>query len=86
MKVNGVGVQKKWDLVSQILLYLFRAKEWRLAQTVLDQYKIRYVYIGSLERSDFRPSEALFGQHMPVVFQNSVVTIYEYLPVNSQNE
>ncbi len=79
------GVKEMGSRETDIAL-LFRAREWKLAKTVLDQYQIRYVYVGSMERSDFRPSDVLFGQHMPVVFQNSVVTIYEYMPVNSQNE
>jgi uncharacterized membrane protein len=44
----------------------------------MDKYDIRYVYVGSLERSHY-PSAALdrFDYIMDVVYQQGTVTIYK---------
>jgi YYY domain-containing protein len=56
---------------------LYRARQWSQASTILEQYNIRYVYIGGLERGDYRPDEALFQAHLNLVYENDTVTIYE---------
>lgn len=66
------------------IIRLFRAKDWAQVDEVLQKYQIRYVYIGPLEKSSYHPDETIFRQHMPVVFQNTVVTIYENSTLDSQ--
>jgi uncharacterized membrane protein len=47
------------------------------AQAILDKYDVEYVYVGSLEKTDFSPTSlAKFDLFMDVVFKNSDVTIY----------
>ena len=50
----------------------------KLTLTLLDNYGIRYVYVGSLERQEY-PATALskFDQLLDVAYQNGQVTIYE---------
>ncbi len=57
---------------------LYKTTSWSEAETILKQYNIRYVYVGGLERSAYRVSEAKFQNNLKIVFQKGVVTIYEY--------
>ncbi len=63
---------------------LFCAPNWEQAQRIIQQYNIRYIYIGSLERSTYTPqscgtglSEAKFTQNLIRAFQQGNVTIYQ---------
>jgi YYY domain-containing protein len=62
---------------------LYQANSWQEAQAILDEYNIRYIFVGSLERIKYSSGQALLhveilNQNLPVVFQNASVTIYEY--------
>ena len=57
---------------------LFSSDDWMITQKILDQYKIRYVYIGSLERSSYSLKEKKFQEHLIKIFSNMSVVIYEY--------
>jgi YYY domain-containing protein len=57
---------------------LYKTTSWSDAETILKQYNIRYIYVGGLERSTYRVSEAKFQNNLKIVFQKGVVTIYEY--------
>ena len=61
---------------------LYETNLWEEAQSILDRYSIRYVIVGGLERSTYNLDELKFNQHLPVVYQNSTVTIYEYHGTN----
>ncbi|MBE0696583.1 MAG: hypothetical protein IH586_06640 [Anaerolineaceae bacterium] len=63
---------------------LFRTKDWAQASKILQKYSIRYIYVGPMERREYRPNESLFQQHMSTVFHNNSVTIYEYQLIDSQ--
>jgi YYY domain-containing protein len=56
---------------------LYRTSDWNDAQEILRQYNIRYVYIGSLERSTYVVNETKFKRFLTPVFQQGQVTIYE---------
>jgi uncharacterized membrane protein len=56
---------------------LYRTSDWNEAETILKQYQVRYVYIGSYERSSYRPNENKFENHLKVVYRNDEVVIYE---------
>lgn len=58
---------------------LFSTSDWDETQMILEQYQIRYVYIGLLERSTYRVIERKFQSHLKPVFQNNTVIIYQYL-------
>jgi YYY domain-containing protein len=65
---------------------LYRAKDWSQAKAVIEKYNIRYITLGSLERSEYRPDELLFDQNLSTVFRNASITIYEVTPSQSQGQ
>ncbi len=65
---------------------LYCTRDWNEAQSVLEQYNIRYVFVGSLERTTYTPGqntcpnglyEAKFSQHLLSAFKAGDVTVYE---------
>jgi uncharacterized membrane protein len=62
---------------SDDLSCLYETNNWSVASQVINQYNIRYVVVGTLERSDYHINEALFQQHLKPVFQQNQVVIYE---------
>ncbi|NOY97830.1 MAG: hypothetical protein GXP40_01325 [Chloroflexi bacterium] len=55
---------------------LYSTPDWTTAQTILTQYDVRYVIVGTLERSTYKVNEAKFQQFLPVVFRQGDVVIY----------
>ncbi len=69
------------DLVS-----LFCSKDWEETRSILEQYQIRYVIVGNLEREAYRAGgnncpaglyEAKFQRYLKPVFELGQTTIYE---------
>lgn len=56
---------------------IFRSNDWEEVETLIRKYDIRYIYVGPLERSTYRVSEAKFIRNLPPVFELGQVTIYE---------
>lgn len=56
---------------------IFRSTRWEDVKYLLDQYDIRYVFTGGLERSKYDARETLFKRYLRPVFQQGSVTIYE---------
>ncbi len=56
---------------------LYEANNWDVVSEVINQYNVRYVVVGTLERRDYHINEALFQQHLKQVFQQNQVVIYE---------
>ncbi len=65
---------------------LYKARRWEQVSPILEKYKIRYVIVGSLEKSTYRPNDSLFQQNLEPVFRNASVTIYEDPRYNSLGE
>lgn len=61
----------------QDIIELYRARSLDSMQGVIAKYNIRYIYVGPLERGEFRPDEDLFERSFKPVFRNELVTIYE---------
>lgn len=66
---------------------LFCSRSWEETQVILDKYQIRYIFVGNLERSTYRPGvancpngidEAKFMRNLAPVFESKQVTIFEY--------
>jgi YYY domain-containing protein len=57
---------------------LYTTNEWNTAQTILKKYNIRYVVIGSRERSTYHVNETKLKRYLTPVFQQGDVVIYEY--------
>ncbi len=56
---------------------LFSTLNWEQAQAILDQYDIRYVYIGPLELRTYTVSEDKFARNMTEIYRQGQVVIYE---------
>lgn len=56
---------------------LYITTRWDEAQAIIDQYHIRYIYIGTLERVSMRVNEEKFHAHLTPIFQQGDVVIYE---------
>jgi len=56
---------------------LYETSDWNMAQAILSQYHVRYVYVGTLERVAYRVNETKFQRFLQPVYQNGSVTIYE---------
>jgi uncharacterized membrane protein len=65
---------------------IYCARDWSQALPIVQQYQIRYIYVGGLERSTYQPNsdscasglnEAKFRRALTPVFQQGDVTIYE---------
>ena len=56
---------------------LYSTSSWEEAQSILDQYDIRYVFIGAIERSSMPVREEKFQTHLKPIFQQGNVVIYE---------
>jgi uncharacterized membrane protein len=56
---------------------LYETSSWEDAQAILTQYGIRYVCVGTLERSSYHLNESKFQRYLMPKFQQGQVTIYE---------
>ncbi|NPV86391.1 MAG: hypothetical protein HPY45_10335 [Anaerolineae bacterium] len=56
---------------------LYRTSRWEEALGVIQRYSIRYIYVGSLERSKYRANENKFIENLKPVFQSGADVIYE---------
>ena len=56
---------------------LYTTTRWEEAQSIIDQYDIRYIYIGTLERTSMPVKEEKFQTHLKPIFQQGGVVIYE---------
>jgi YYY domain-containing protein len=61
---------------------LYTSSEWSEAEAIIEKYKIRYVYIGRLERSTYQVDESKFAANLSQVFQQGEVVIYEVHQTN----
>lgn len=59
---------------------LYETRSWEEALSLLRQYDVRYVYVGSMERSIYRVNELKFQQNLAPVFQQGQAVIYEVPP------
>ena len=56
---------------------LYIASRWEDARLIIDKYKIRYIYIGTLERISMRVNEEKFKARLKNIFQQGDTVIYE---------
>jgi uncharacterized membrane protein len=62
---------------SDDVMKLYTTTHWEEAQSVIDQYNIRYIYIGNLERTSISVKEEKFQVHLKPIFQQGGTVIYE---------
>jgi uncharacterized membrane protein len=56
---------------------LYTTNRWDEAKSIIDQYGIRYIFIGAIERSSMPVREEKFQTHLKPIFQQGDVVIYE---------
>jgi len=56
---------------------LYTTVRWEEAQSIISQYNIRYIYIGTLEHISMPVNEEKFKIHLKPIFQQNGVVIYE---------
>jgi uncharacterized membrane protein len=100
--LGWVGHENQWRGNNQLLAprqtdlqRLYCSRDWEETLQILNQYKIRYVFVGNLERITYRPDNGLcpvglvetkFNRNINEVFQQGSIVIYEYLnPGNDAN-
>ena len=57
---------------------LYTTSSWSQAKAILDRYGIRYVVVGTLERTKYGAQENLFRRHLPVLFEQGPVVVFGY--------
>ena len=62
---------------SDDITQLYTTTRWEEAQSIIAQYGIRYIYIGTLERTSMHVNEEKFKTHLKPIFQKNDVVIYE---------
>ncbi len=58
---------------------LYSTPDWLEAKSILDLYKVKYIYVGGLERTKYQVDDSKFIQNLVPVFQNQSVAIYSYI-------
>lgn len=56
---------------------LYETADWETARAIIEQYNIRYIYIGPLERSAYAVYEDKFAIFLPEIYRQGQVVIYE---------
>jgi YYY domain-containing protein len=56
---------------------LYSTTRWEEAQSIIEQYGIRYIFIGNIERTTMPVREEKFLTHLKPIFQQGSVVIYE---------
>jgi YYY domain-containing protein len=56
---------------------LYTTPDWSTAWEIIQRYNIRYVYVGTLERSSYPVNEEKFNLFLKPIYQQGNVTIYE---------
>ena len=74
---------------------LFCSRSWEETQAILDQYQIRYIFLGNLERLTYQAGgpncptgidEAKFLRNLSLVFESNQFLIFEYLNQNATTQ
>lgn len=71
------GSGKEMGSREQDIPRLYTTSDWQEALQICQQYDIRYVVIGGLERSTYKVNEAKFKGHLTPVFSSNNTVIYE---------
>ena len=64
---------------------LYTTPDWETARQIIEEYHIRYIVIGGLERTTYPVQEEKFYNALPIVFQQGSITIYETPQLITEN-
>jgi len=70
------GGEKEKGTRQEDVMTLYTTHDWSQTQEILNQYGIRYVYIGPRERETYPVYEEKFSQHLSVIYNQGDVVIY----------
>jgi YYY domain-containing protein len=56
---------------------LYATNDWTTAETIIQAYNIRYIFVGNLERSTYDLNETKFRRNLAVVYEQGPVVIFE---------
>ena len=56
-----------------------KSSDWQIAENILNDYSIRYIIVGSKEYEIYQVDDQKFRQHLPIIFENQDITIFEFL-------
>ena len=74
---SPVGLDAREEAVGEI----YAGVNPQQAQRLLDEYGIRYIYLGQRERAAYGVADlSQFGHFLKIAFQQAGVIVYEYLP------
>jgi YYY domain-containing protein len=57
---------------------IYRTGSWSQTETLLQQYNVRYIVVGNLERATYGVNETKFRRYLTPVFEQGSVVIFEY--------
>lgn len=81
------GGSKEMGSRQQDITRLYCSQDWDETRGILEQYQIRYIFVGILERSTYVPgsagcasglAERKFDAYLELVFQQGGIKVYEY--------
>jgi YYY domain-containing protein len=55
---------------------LYSTPDWSVADSIIKQYNIRYIYVGNLERTTYHVNEEKFARFLKPIYQQGSVNIY----------
>jgi YYY domain-containing protein len=82
--LGWVGHERQWrggeaEMGSRLddIARLYGTPSWDEAQTIIEQYGIKYIVVGNLERTHYQLNEQKFSDHLPIVFRQGNLVIYD---------
>jgi len=73
------GVKEIGSRESDIRM-LYETGDWQIASEIINRYKIKYIYIGQLEKYKYQVDISKFANRAIEVFSNDSVSIYQFSP------
>jgi YYY domain-containing protein len=81
--LGWVGHERQWrggdaEMGSRLddIAKLYQTGSWDEAKAIIDQYGIKYIVVGNLERTHYQLNEKKFSDHLPVGFSQGNLVIY----------
>jgi uncharacterized membrane protein len=81
--LGWVGHERQWRGGSEEMgsrepdiAQLYQTNNWEEALAIIQQYGIKYVIVGNLERSHYQLNEAKFSEHLAAGFRQGNMVIY----------
>ncbi len=56
---------------------IYETRDWELAASLIRQYNVRYIFVGSAERSAYQVQEQKFDRYAVEVFQQGQTRIFQ---------